>query len=446
MARYDNTIGVKVPQILLPREGIDLKKWAVVACDQYTSQPEYWDETAHIVGDEPSTLKIMLPELYLDKPDEAERIAKIRENMDAYLQSGVLENKGEGFVLVRRSCAGKIRLGLVMALDLDQYEYTKGSQTLIRASEGTVVERIPPRLRIRWGAPIEMPHILVLIDDPARSVIEPLAAAQEQLKKLYDIDLMQNGGHVEGYMVDDPAKIEGIISALESVKAGFAGKYGAERAAMLFAMGDGNHSFATAKANWEKLKATLPESERKDHPARYALVEIENVHDEGIVFEPIHRVIFNVDVEKAVSFLKDKLKEQNGDCEWVPAPSVAELEKQLKSTAKGTHVLPAVFEGGCGCFKVIAPSAQLAVGTLQNSLDELLSAFAGSSVDYIHGEDVTVELGSKAKNIGFLLPPMAKGAFFDTIVYDGALPRKTFSMGEAQEKRYYLECRRILNS
>ena len=254
MARYDNNIGVKVPQILLPREGVDLNKWAVVACDQYTSQPAYWDETAKIVGDAPSTLKIMLPELYLDKPDEAERIAKIRENMDAYLQQGILENKGEGFVLVRRSCEGKIRLGLVMALDLDQYEYTKGSKTLIRASEGTVVERIPPRLRIRWGAPIEMPHILVLIDDPARSVIEPLAAAQGQLKKLYDIDLMQNGGHVEGYMIDDPTKIQGIISALEDVRTGFAGKYGAGRAPMLFAMGDGNHSFATAKANWGKAQ------------------------------------------------------------------------------------------------------------------------------------------------------------------------------------------------
>jgi len=445
MTRYQNSIGVKVPEILLPSAGVSLEKWAVVACDQYTSQPDYWEACEKIVGDAPSTLKIMLPELYLDKPDEAERIEKIRANMDAYMKEGVLENKGEGFVLVKRTCAGKTRVGLVMALDLEAYDYTKGSETLIRASEGTIVERIPPRLRIRWGAPLEMPHILVLIDDPNRTVIEPYAANSDKLEKLYDIELMQGGGHIEGYFVNDPESIEKTIACIDHLKVEFAERYGADRAPMLFAMGDGNHSFATAKANWEKLKAELPEAERENHPARYALVEIENVHDDGIVFEPIHRVVFGIEKDKAIAYLSEQLGAANGSCELKTFATREEMEAALADECKCAHLLPIVFEGGFGYFKVKDPAAQLAVGTLQNAIDPMLKAFEGSSVDYIHGAEVVVELGSKKGNMGFLLPAMAKSEFFDTVVYDGALPRKTFSMGEAEEKRYYLECRRILN-
>ena len=362
-------------------------------------------------------------------PDTA---ALIRANMDAYMKEGVLENKGEGFVLVKRTCAGKTRVGLVMALDLEAYDYTKGSETLIRASEGTIVERIPPRLRIRWGAPLEMPHILVLIDDPNRTVIEPFANNSDKLEKLYDFDLMQNGGHIEGYFVNDPAEIEKTIACIDHLKVEFAERYGADRAPMLFAMGDGNHSFATAKANWEKLKAELPESERENHPARYALVEIENVHDEGIVFEPIHRVVFGIEKDKALNYLSEKLNSANGSCELKIFATRAEMEAAMANECKCSHILPVVYEGGFGYFKVKDPAAQLAVGTLQNAIDSMLKEFAGSSVDYIHGADVVLELGSKPGNMGFLLPPMAKSAFFDTVVYDGALPRKTFSMGEAE--------------
>jgi len=443
MARFENQTGVKVCEILLPKDGVDLSKWAVVACDQYTSQPDYWDETARIVGEAPSTLKIMLPELYLDKPGEEERIKDIRSTMEEYLNSGVLQSKGEGFVLVRRSCMGKTRLGLVMALDLEAYDYSKGSEALIRASEGTVVERIPPRLRIRWGAPIELPHILVLIDDPARSVIEPLAAKTAGLEQVYDVELMQGGGHVEGYFIKEETLIQGVLDALEAVKHNFKNKYG-DRPPMLFAMGDGNHSLATAKANWEKLKETLSPAERQDHPARYALVEIENIHDEGIVFEPIHRVVFGMEGACGVEYLTAKLAEQNGGCEWVGCATREDMERRAAQEAPGTHILPAMFKQGWGYFRVSAPAAQLAVGTLQNAVDAMLRDVKGASVDYIHGDAVTIELGQKPGNMGFLLPPMAKSAFFDTVVYDGALPRKTFSMGEAQEKRYYMECRRIL--
>ena len=306
MTKYANTIGVKVPELLLPRAGVDMTKWAVVACDQYTSQPDYWNETESIVGDAPSTLRIMLPELYLDKPDEAERIASINAHMKQYVETGILENKGEGFAYVLRTVEGRTRKGLIVALDLENYDYAKGSTTLIRATEGTIVERIPPRLRIRKDAPLEMPHILVLIDDPERTVIEPIGNALDKTEKLYDFDLMQNGGHVKGYLVNDEAQVKGVIAALEALidKDAYAAKYNTDQAPLLFAMGDGNHSFATAKANWERVKAEEGLTAKDEHPARYCLVELENVHDEGIIFEPIHRVIFNVG-DNALEWIKD---------------------------------------------------------------------------------------------------------------------------------------------
>ena len=443
---FNNSIGVQVPDILLPREGVSMEKWAVVACDQFTSQPEYWEEAERIVGDAPSTLRLMLPEMYLEKPGEAERIAAINATMDRYMAEGTLESKGQGFVFVRRTVDGKTRSGLIVALDLEQYDYSRGSETLIRASEGTIVERIPPRLRIRKDAALELPHILVLIDDPERTVIEPLAETANAETKLYDFDLMLGGGHIEGYMVNDAGRIEGALRALEALAAParFAAQYGEGKAPMLFAMGDGNHSFATAKANWEALKQTLTPAEQENHPARFALVELENIHDEGIIFEPIHRVLFNLDSEKALRWLLERLASDNGACKMNRFATKEECEASLKVAATcGGHLLPFVSEQGYGYLKVNAPVAQLEVGTLQNALDAMLKAFPEATIDYIHGADVVYELGAKPGNLGFLLPPMAKSAFFPTVVFDGALPRKTFSMGEANEKRYYLECRKI---
>lgn len=435
MKRFENNVGVLVPNVMLPPEGADFHKWAVVACDQYTSQPEYWEQVRAIAGDAPTTLDLFLPEAFLGKDDEDARIAAIRANMERYMREGILEEKPQGFVLVKRSAGGKERLGLVLALDLERYDFHKGSSTLIRATEATIESRIPPRLRIRWGAPVELPHILVLIDDPDRTVIEPLEACADELPLLYDTDLMLNGGHIEGRLVSDEAKINGVLDALGALadEKAFDRKYPG-KAPFLFAMGDGNHSFATAKANWEKIKQTLPEAERENHPARYALVEIENVHDEGIVFEPIHRVLFGMDGASAVEKLAALLKSANGDCEVLPS---------VPAQAGGEHIIPFFYGDKAGAFRVSKPAQQLTVGTLQTAIDALIKEVAGTEVDYIHGADVVKDLAARPDTVGFLLPAMGKSELFPTVVYDGALPRKTFSMGEANEKRYYLECRRI---
>ncbi|MDO4572370.1 MAG: DUF1015 domain-containing protein [Clostridia bacterium] len=435
---FGNDVGVGVPRILLPKKGADFFRWAVVACDQYTSQPEYWAEADRLVGDAPSTLRLILPEAFLGKPGEAERIAAINAAMRDYLERGVLEAREPGFVLVTRTAAGRTRTGLVLALDLEQYDYRRGAATLIRATEGTIVSRIPPRLRIREGAPLELPHILVLIDDPNRTVIEPLAAKKAKLECLYDTELMLGGGHITGHFVSRPADIDGVLSSLTALTdpKAFSQKYGEGHAPLLFAMGDGNHSFATAKASWEAIKPSLSEAEREAHPARYALVEVENVHDEGIEFEPIHRVVFGVSGEEAVRRILKHLKAQNGD-------AMAALGSLPKAAGGETHVLPFVTGGILGAFTVANPAAQLAVGTLQNAIDALLEELPAAEVDYIHGEQVVREIAEKEQAIGFLLPAMQKSELFPTVVYEGALPRKTFSMGEANEKRYYMEARQL---
>lgn len=432
MKVYENSVGVLVPEILLPPKGTDMYKWAVVACDQFTSQKEYWEEARQIIGDAPSTLDLILPEAWLGAQDEQERIARIKEKMQEYLHNGTLVKQPQGFVLVERTAAGNTRHGLVMALDLEKYDYSKGSGTLIRATEGTIVERIPPRLRIREGAAVELPHILVLIDDPEETVIEPLTAQAEKLPLLYDTDLMLGGGHISGRLVSGEKEIMGVLEALTALsdKAAFEKKYGS-KPVLLFAMGDGNHSLATAKANWEKIKATLPEEQREDHPARYALIELNNVHDKGIVFEAIHRNVFGIPGEKLVEALLQKLREQNGGAEIGPEQAPAGGEK---------HVIPFYYGDKSGAFIVTEPAVQLAVGTLQNAIDAVLKELGGE-VDYIHGIDVVKELAQKPDTTGFLLPDMEKSELFPTVVYDGALPRKTFSMGEAAEKRYYMEAR-----
>ncbi len=446
MNNYPNTIGVGVPNVLLPNPKTDFSKWAVVACDQYTSQKEYWEEAKAYIGNEPSTLNLILPEAYLGQPDETERIKAIQASMRDYFAQGVLEEQETGFVFVRRQAEGKVRLGLVLALDLEQYDYKKGATTLIRATEGTIVERIPPRLRIREGAPLELPHILVLIDDPGRTVIEPLAAKTAGMKMLYDTDLMKDGGHVSGHLVNNCEDIKAVLDALAALtdKAAFEAKYGAGHAPLLFAMGDGNHSFATAKAAWENIKKTLSPAEQETHPARYALVEIENVHDDGIVFEPIHRVLFGIAPEIAVERLEALLAAENGTVSTRYYASAEQLDNAVSHPENGAHVLPFYYGEKMGCFEVNTPKQQLSVGTLQNAIDALIKEFIHSEVDYIHGADVVLKLANAPDTLGFLLPAMKKSELFPTVVYDGALPRKTFSMGEANEKRYYMECRKIL--
>ena len=287
-----NDIGIQIPIIHLPKAGTDLTKWAVIACDQFTSQPDYWSKVEKIVDEAPSTLNLILPEVFLEKPDVADRIQRIQSNMRTYLDKGMLQSR-EGLIYVERSVAGKTRKGVMVCLDLEKYDFTKGSNSLIRATEGTILERLPPRMKIRQGAALELPHILVLIDDPLRTVIEPLEAAKKGSEKLYDFELMLGSGQLRGYAIDEKSEAM-VVESLRGLARPevFASKYGISQKSpvLLFAMGDGNHSLATAKAIWETMKPRVG----SDHPARYALVEIENIHDEGLAFEPIHRVLFGV--------------------------------------------------------------------------------------------------------------------------------------------------------
>ena len=422
--------------ILIPFD-CGLTKWAVVACDQYTSEPEYWDRVDKYVGDAPSTLRLILPESKLEAPNVEEEIEKIHQTMDQYLEEGRLRAvENSLFFLERKLDDGKTRLGLIGKLDLEQYNYEKGSGTPIRATEGTVLSRIPPRMKVRRGAAVELPHIMVLIDDPDKQIIEPLATAEAKkaMSQIYISTLMEKGGRVTGYRLS-PEQTQAVIDKLEALAdpARFETFYNAPgKPVLTFAMGDGNHSLATAKANWEKIKATLPEAERADHPARYALIELNNVHDEGIVFEPIHRVVFGVNGKLLIDALTKKLAEQNEGVQVLPIASEA--------VGGEKHIIPFFYEGVEGTFVVSGPAAQLAVGTLQNAIDAVLKELGGE-VDYIHGDDVVKDLAKKPNAVGFLLPTMQKGELFSTVVYDGALPRKTFSMGEAAEKRYYLEAR-----
>ena len=431
-------IGIQIPQVHLPKPGTDLKKWAVIACDQYTSEPEYWHEVERLVGDAPSTLNLTFPEVYLEQAGGDERIRNIQSTMKKYLDAGVFQQR-DGLIYVERTVAGKTRKGIILALDLERYDYTKGSSSLIRATEGTIVDRLPPRIKIREGAPLEFPHILVLIDDPNRTVIEPLGADKSKLEKLYDFDLMFDSGHLAGYAVD--AKHEdGVVAALRGLAnpETFAAKYeiGKDQPVLLFAMGDGNHSLATAKAIWEKVKGQVG----MDHPARYALVEIENVHDEGLEFEPIHRVLFGVKKD-----IYAALESAFGTNYSYRAVASAEEMVKAVDNASGEKQAVGLVGGGrqFGVVEIAHASSNLPVGTIQAFLDPFVKEGGAEKIDYVHGEDVTVRLGLQNGNAGIYLPGMHKSDLFKTVILDGALPRKTFSMGEAREKRFYMEARKI---
>jgi hypothetical protein len=431
-------LGIQIPQIYLPKQGADLTKWAVIACDQFTSQPEYWNEVEKIVGGAPSTLNLTFPEVYLEQPGGEERIQNVQTSMRNYMEEGILQPH-DGLVYVERSVAGKTRKGIVLCLDLEAYDYNKGSSSLIRATEGTIVDRLPPRIKIREGATIELPHILVLIDDPDRTVIEPLAAAKNRLEKLYDFDLMFDSGHLSGYAVNEELENK-VVDALRGLAnpETFAAKYeiGNDEPVLLFAMGDGNHSLATAKAIWEKVKPQVG----MDHPARYALVEIENVHDEGLEFEPIHRVLFGLKKD-----LFEELETYFGaNFNYNPVASAEEMVRAVDNASGEKQAIGLVGGGKAfGVIEIADPSSNLPVGTIQPFIDAFLKAGGAEKVDYVHGKDVTVKLGTQPGNAGIYLPGMDKSDLFKTVILDGALPRKTFSMGEAREKRFYMEARKI---
>lgn len=411
--------------ILLPMD-CGLSRWAVVACDQYTSEPEYWTRVANYVGDAPSSLHLILPESKLEGPNVAQDIAQIHATMERYWKEKRFRTLENTFLYLERKLAnGTVRHGLLGKVDLEQYSYEKGVPSPIRATEGTVLSRIPPRMAVRRNALIELPHILVLIDDPDGTVIEPLHQQKEEMHLDYMCELMENGGQMTAYTLSDPQKTT-VTKALEALALPerFAAHYKADgKEPLTFAVGDGNHSLATAKACWEEMKKDLPKDAWASHPARYALVELGNLHDESLAFEAIHRVVFDV----APQALLDAL--------------LAAYPGAHSGEGEG-HSFRYVMGETEGVITVPQPSAQLEVGTLQNFLDDYL-AREGGKVDYIHGEDVVKRLSKDANSIGFLLPCMDKDQLFPTVIFDGALPRKTFSMGEAHDKRFYLEGRRI---
>ena len=436
--RNMSKVGVQIADILLPTSKIDLEKWAVIACDQFTSQPEYWQQVAVNVGTSPSTYHMILPEVYLGTDEEKTRVQSTQAKMREYLQDGTLQSH-EGLIYVERTVDGRTRHGLMLALDLEKYDFNKGSQSLIRATEGTILDRLPPRIRIRQGASLELPHILVLVDDPENELFSSIEVVKSKLPLAYEFDLMQASGHLSGRYVNDPILESRIIEVFEKLAQPevFRSKYnvGPEKGVLLFAVGDGNHSLATAKSIWESMKDKVG----PDHPARYALVEIENVHDAGLEFAPIHRVLFNTKSnpqQVLKNFFADRIS-------FTTVKDGQEMINQVDLTMSGEHRFGLITSAGFQVAHVQNPESNLPVGTLQAFLDEWLKTGEAGTIDYVHGDEIVCDLGAKPGNAGFYLPGMPKSDLFKTVILDGVLPRKTFSMGEAHEKRFYMECRKI---
>lgn len=409
--------------ILLPDfSAVDAEKWAVVACDQFTSEPEYWKKAEDLIGGAPSTLDMILPEVYLSETDA--RLPRINAAMKAHAQNLLVRHENAMIYVERTQSDGTIRRGVVLAVDLEQYDYKKGAASMIRATEATVLERIPPRVAIRRGASVELPHVMLLIDDPSHTVIEPLSkGAPTELA--YDTDLMLGGGHLYGRFLngDEMASIARALDDLtlpSQMEARYKSK---DLAPLLFAVGDGNHSLASAKATYEEIKARIGAEAAASHPARYALAEVVNIHDDALKFEPIYRVLFHVEPD-------DVLKE------------LTAYTSRLAGEADPQE-MTFLSEEGEGTLTVAHPVRQLTVGTLQDFIDEYLKSHADATVDYIHNEDSLRALARKKNAIGFLFSGMSKDQLFKTVMFDGALPRKTFSMGHAEDKRYYMECRSI---
>ena len=410
-------------EILLPKKGSDMTKWSVVACDQYTSEPEYWRSVENFVGDAPSTLKLTFPEIYLEDGNPEDRIADINATMKAYLSDGIFENCGAKYIYVERTQRnGKVRRGLMGVVDLEEYDYMPGSQSKIRATEGTVLERIPPRVKIRKDAPLEIPHIMLLIDDTDKSVIEPLAKKAASLTPAYDFKLMEDSGSIKGYFLgeEETAAVDAALARFAD-KDEFEKKYNISGKGVLqYAVGDGNHSLATAKECWRMIKENLSDAEKATHPARFALCELVNLHDEALEFEAIHRVVFDIDADKMLDAMSKYY--------------------ELSDDAEQTFIF--VSKNGEKKLGIKNPKSNLTVGSVQKFIDDYLKE-NGGRVDYIHGDEVVRRLGSEDGNAGFLFPSIAKADLFPTVIRDGVLPRKAFSMGHAWDKRFYLEARGI---
>lgn len=430
--------GLSVPEILLPKN-IDVSSWSVIACDQYTQDLDYWKRAESAAAGKPSTLNLILPEVYLNSPDKPERIEKIRKTMKEYLEGEVFSAPRKSMVYIERKTEfGRTRKGLVAQIDLETYEWKPFSKANIRATEATIVERIPPRMEIRRGAPLELPHIMLLVDDKDDLLVGGTGNNVKTKAPLYDGQLMCKGGSITGWAVESDEEIAGVTKAVEKI----ADKNrAADGSIFLFAVGDGNHSLATAKAVWDEYKEKTGVT---DSPVRYALVEIVNIYDKGLTFEPIHRVIFNADIECLIKGLAENLEGTASE-----VSGAAELEAAVKASWADFGF--AYREGGKGKQKYILLKTEikeLAVARLQPEIDAFIKNSAKANgvapeIDYIHGSEEVLKLGERENAVGILLPPIAKDSFFETINGRGPLPRKSFSMGEADEKRFYLECRKL---
>lgn len=402
-----NNIPFKKANILLPKN--DFEKWSVIACDQFTSDEEYWNNTTEIVGDANSTLKITLPEVYLEKGDCQERIDAINLEMKKYLENGIFEEYKDAMIYVERiQQDGRIKAGIIGAVDLEEYDYSRNAKSKIRATEATVLERIPPRVKIRKDAPLELPHIILLIDDVNKTVIEPIGEQKKDMKKLYDFDLMMGGGHISGYLLTED-QINSVNKALFELTKG-------KSDPLLFAVGDGNHSLATAKECYNLAKK---ENSPCAELARYALAEFGNIHSDALDFEPIYRVVFDVDPEDIIN----------------------EMRKELSNNAN-TEV-KYVYGEKEGSLNIYVPAEKLCTGVVQDFIDGYIKTHPKARVDYIHGENDVKQLAKNANTVGFIYEGISKDTLFASVEAAGALPRKTFSMGESKDKRYYLECRKI---
>lgn len=419
----------KRADILLPvfaNDSEKMKKWSVVACDQYTSEPQYWNEVRSIAENAHSTLYLTVPEIYLNEHDIEDRIKSTNENMKKYVEDGIFREYKSSYIFVERTLrSGVKRLGIIGMVDLEEYDYSPDSQTKVRATEGTVVSRIPPRLKVRCDAPVELPHIMLLIDDDKRDIIESNLALTDSFELVYDYDLMQNSGHIKGYLMSNEASdiLDKKLQALCNLDS-FNKKYGVDKTSpLVYAMGDGNHSLATAKAYYENLKKEIGEEKARSDKARYALCELVNLHDTSLVFEAIHRVVFRA---SANSFL-DALRN--------------EYELSLDESTDGQSFI-LVSGGKKTKVTVKNPREYLTVATVQKALDSFVSSFGGE-IDYIHGEDVVDSLCNDSSNFGIIFDAMDKADLYKSVILDGALPRKTFSMGDACDKRFYTEARKI---
>ena len=437
MIRHYPEIGVSIPSFFIPKSSINFSKWAVIACDQFTSEPEYWQSVEKYIGDSPSTYHLFLPEAYLGTEREKTHLSQTTLMMKEYISNNYF-NPLEGMVYIERTVGDKMRKGLLLALDLEKYDYHVGSSSLIRASEKTIIERLPPRIEIRKKAILELPHILVLIDDRQNEIIEPLEIEKHKLALIYDFKLMANSGHLSGYLIKNRESEHQIISGFRALinPQLFAEKYhvSMNTPLLLFAVGDGNHSLATAKAFWEELKKTA----NQDHPAKNALVEIVNIHDSGLDFKPIHRLLFDSKTD-----IFDIIKTQLNVINVTPVSDDNEWINTISSYRGDNHIFGCIDATKKMIFEIEDKKNTLCVGRLQPFFDEILKNQLAASIDYIHGNHTLIQLATNDNNVGFLLPPVSKEDLFTTIIKEGVLPRKTFSMGEAHEKRFYFECRKI---